>query len=162
MRATPRRSPHGGPASTVQPWPAGSTEPASPALAARPALIEAGAAASLSSERRDLICSLIGLTVKLGLVAVAGISLVRLAGAYQERMDRQGELAAVLQLEQVKLTRARERFDALFTVDGEQRLIREQNQWIAPDRLRVVWNQPAAQASPAVAAQPVQEPGETD
>ncbi|MFM7453619.1 MAG: hypothetical protein ACKO1V_06600, partial [Cyanobium sp.] len=58
---------------------------------------------------------------------------------YQERMDRQGELAAVLQLEQAKLAKARERFDALFGVDGEQRLIREQNQWIAPNRLRVVW-----------------------
>ena len=26
-------------------------------------------------------------------------------------------------------------------VEGEQRLIREQNQWIAPNRLRVVWQQ---------------------
>jgi hypothetical protein len=45
----------------------------------------------------------------------------------------------VLQLEQAKLAKARERFDALFGVEGEQRLIREQNQWIAPNRLRVVW-----------------------
>lgn len=106
---------------------------------AAPALIEAGAAASLSSERRDLLCSVIGLTVKGGLVLMAAVSLVRLAGAYQERMDRQGELAAVLQLEQAKLAKARERFDQLFSVDGEQRLIREQNQWIAPNRLRIVW-----------------------
>ncbi len=105
----------------------------------RATLLEAGAAVSLSSERRDLHCSVIALTVKLGLVLLAGVSLMRLAGAYQERMDRQGELAAVLQLEQAKLAKARERFDALFGVDGEQRLIREQNQWIAPNRLRVVW-----------------------
>jgi uncharacterized membrane protein YheB (UPF0754 family) len=102
-------------------------------------LIEAGAAASLSSERRDQLCSSIGLTVKLGLVLMAGVSLVRLAGAYQERMDRQGELSAVLQLEQAKMAKARERFDQLFQVDGEQQLIREQNQWIAPNRLRVVF-----------------------
>lgn len=125
----------------MQPWPAETPAPAR--TTARPALLETGAAASLSSERRDLVCSLIGLTLKLGLVAVAGTSLVRLAGAYRERMDRQGELAAVLQLEQGKLARAQERFDALFTVEGEQRLIREQNQWIAPNRLRVVWKQPA-------------------
>ena len=103
------------------------------------ALIETGAAASLSSERRDRLCSVIGLAVKCGLVLMAGVSLVRLAGAYQERMDRQGELAAVLQLEQAKLAQARERFDQLFGVEGEQRLIREQNQWIAPNRLRIVW-----------------------
>lgn len=121
--------------------------------------MEAGAAASLSSERRDLHCSLIGLTVKLGLVVMAGVSLVRLAGAYQERMDRQGELAAVLQLEQAKLAKARERFDALFGVDGEQRLIREQNQWIAPNRMRVVW-QPVPAAVPAPAeASPAQVGG---
>jgi hypothetical protein len=95
----------------------------------------------------------VGLTVKLGLVAMAGVSLVRLAVAYQERMDRQGELAAVLQLEESKLARARERFDTLFSVGGEERLIREQNQWIAPNRLRVVWKRPltetAAEETPA-------------
>lgn len=131
----------------MRPWPADAAAPAQPvSLPPRPSLIEAGAVASLSSERRELICSLIGLTVKLTLVVVAGTSLVRLAGAYRERMDRQGELAAVLQIEEGKLARARERFDALFTVEGEQRLIREQNQWIAPNRLRVVWKQAPAGA----------------
>ena len=103
---------------------------------------EAAALQALSSERQELLCSLIGLSLKVGLVLVAGVSLVRLASAYQERMERQGELAAVLDLEQAKLSKARERFDHLFMVEGEQRLIREQNQWIAPNRLRVVWQQP--------------------
>jgi len=94
---------------------------------------------AITQERRELVCSVIGLMVKLGLVAVAGVSLVRLAGAYQQRMDRNGEIVAVLELEQARLARARERFDQLFMVAGEQRLIREQSQWIAPNRLRVVW-----------------------
>jgi hypothetical protein len=111
-------------------------------------------ASGLSPERRELLCSAIGLTVKLSLALLAGVSLVRLAGAYQERMDRQGELAAVLDLEQAKLARARERFDRLFGADGEQQLIREQNQWIAPNRLRVVWNDQTARPAEAVAAQP--------
>lgn len=115
-----------------------------PAVAAA-ALLEQGAAASLVDERRDLTCSLISLTVKLGLVVMAAVSLVRLAGAYQERMDRQGELSAVLQLEQAKLAKARDRFDTLFQVEGAQQLMREQDQWIAPNRLRVVWTAPAAQ-----------------
>jgi hypothetical protein len=103
---------------------------------------ETAAIQALSSERQELLCSLIGLSLKVGLVLVAGVSLVRLATAYQERMERQGELSAVLDLEQAKLSKARERFDHLFMVEGEQRLIREQNQWIAPNRLRVVWQQP--------------------
>jgi hypothetical protein len=94
---------------------------------------------SLSNERRELLCSIIGLSVKFGLVAVAAVSLFRLSSAYQQRMDRQGEIAAVLELETAKLAKSRERFDKLFTVSGEQQLIREQSQWIAPNRLRVVW-----------------------
>ena len=110
-------------------------------------------AAALSHERRELLCSVIGLMVKCSLALLAGVSLVRLAGAYQERMERQGELAAVLDLEQAKLARARERFDRLFGIDGEQRLIREQNQWIAPNRLRVVWQNEGGKPFPSVAAQ---------
>jgi len=94
---------------------------------------------SLTAERQELVCSLIGLAVKLGLVALTGVSLFRLADAYQQRMESQGEISAVLELENAKLIKARERFDDLFMVEGEQRLIREQSQWIAPDRLRVVW-----------------------
>jgi len=98
---------------------------------------------AVSSERQELLCSLIGLLVKGSLAVVVCVSLVRLAAAYQERMERQGELSAVLQLEEGKLAKARERFDHLFSVGGEQRLIREQNQWIEPNRLRVVWNLPS-------------------
>ena len=77
-------------------------------------------------------------------IAVAGVSLMRLAGAYQQRMERQGEITAVLELETAKLAKARERFDTLFRIEGEQRLIREQSQWIAPNRLRVVWQNGSA------------------
>lgn len=96
---------------------------------------------------------MIGLVVKLGLIAVAGVSLLRLAGAYQQRMERQGEITAVLELETAKLAKARERFDSLFRTEGEQRLIREQSQWIAPNRMRVVWREDSAYAS--ITAEPV-------
>ena len=101
---------------------------------------------NLSSERRELLCSVIGLAVKLGFVAVAGVSLFRLAGAYQQRMERQGEISAVLELQSSRLQKARTRFDQLFITEGEQRLIREQSQWIAPNRMRVVWQNDASAA----------------
>lgn len=118
-------------------------------------VISTGAEAlSLNEDRRELVCSLIGLTVKLGLVVVAGVSLCRLAGTYQQRMDRQGEMAAVLEIEKAQLAKARDRFDQLFMVTGEQRLIREQSQWIAPNRLRVVWQtSDPLQEKPALAMQ---------
>ena len=109
---------------------------------------------SLKEERRELVCSVIGLSVKLGLVVMAGVSLCRLAGAYQARMERQAELAAVLEIEQAQLAKARNRFDELFTMSGEQKLIREQSQWIAPNRLRVVWQtSDPLQGRPALAMQ---------
>jgi hypothetical protein len=119
--------------------------------------------------RQDLLCSLIGLGVKLGLVMVTGVSLVRVASAYQARMDRQGELAAVLQIENAQLTKAQQRFDRLFLISGEKTLAREQSQWIAPNRLRVVWQPPAAptkapaapakaSAAPAMAPENAQDP----
>lgn len=84
---------------------------------------------------------MVGLVVKTAFVALAGVSLYQLAGAYRERMDRQGEISAVIQLETARLAKARERFDQLFATEGEHRLIREQSQWIAPNRLRVVWQE---------------------
>ncbi len=101
-----------------------------------------------SSERQELLCSVIGLSVKLGLSILAGLSLMHLAGAYQQRLDRHGELSAILDIEQAKLRKAQERFDQLFTTDGERRLIREQDQWIAPNRLRIVWNDPVKTPRP--------------
>lgn len=95
-----------------------------------------------------MLCSLIGLGIKLGLVVVTSLSLVQIAGAYQQRMDSNGEIVAVLELEKARLERARERFDALFIVEGEQRLIREQSQWIAPNRLRVIWQSAVSTPKP--------------
>ncbi|WP_259725077.1 hypothetical protein [Synechococcus sp. CS-1332] len=127
------------------PSPKGRPDGAGLSIEAPRSLAEAGGCGlesqllSLSAERQELVCSLIGLAVKLGLIGLTGVSLFQLAGAYQQRMESQGEISAVLEIENAKLIKARERFDTLFMVEGEQRLIREQSQWIAPNRLRVIW-----------------------
>jgi hypothetical protein len=94
-----------------------------------------------SSPTQELLYGGIGLTLKIGLGLLAAVSLVRLAGAYQERLDRYGEISAVLEIQKAKLLKAQHRFDSLFRIGGEQKLIQEQDQWIAPNRLRVVWKQ---------------------
>ena len=122
---------------------------------AAPGGVQAGTAGALlsglrpSSAGQELICSGVGLTLKLSLAVVATVSLVRLIAAYQQRLDRYGEITAVLDIQKAKLLKAQNRFDTLFATGGEQRLIQEQDQWIAPNRLRVVWKQaPAAPDSP--------------
>ena len=90
-------------------------------------------------DRRDMLCSGLALAVKIGLISLGGVSLVRLSMAYQERLDRHGELAAVVDVESNKLRGLEQRFDRLFTLGGRDRLMNEQDQWIAPNRLRIIW-----------------------
>lgn len=93
----------------------------------------------LQEQRREFVCSVLGLTMKTGLLALGVVSLFKLCFAYEQRLDRHGELAAVLDLESSKLTTLRNRFDSLFTLGGGRRLMNEQDQWIAPNRMRVIW-----------------------
>ncbi|WP_236070264.1 MULTISPECIES: hypothetical protein [Prochlorococcus] len=93
----------------------------------------------LQEQRREINFSLLALTMKLGLVSLCVVTLVKLSIAYQERLDRHGELVAVLNLESSQLKTLQQRFDRLFTLGGGIRLMDEHDQWIAPNRLRVIW-----------------------
>ena len=90
-------------------------------------------------DRQELHCSLIALAAKAALILVGCVSVARMSVAYQERLDRHGEIAAVVNLEAKKLETLQNRFDRLFSIGGEKRLLSEQDQWIAPNRVRVIW-----------------------
>jgi hypothetical protein len=42
-------------------------------------------------------------------------------------------------VETAKLEGLQKRFDRVFSIGGEQRLMGEQDQWIAPNRIRIIW-----------------------
>ena len=90
-------------------------------------------------DRQELHCCLIALAAKAALILVGCVSVARMSVAYQERLDRHGEIAAVVNLEAKRLETLQNRFDRLFSLGGEKRLLSEQDQWIAPNRLRVIW-----------------------
>ena len=90
-------------------------------------------------DRQELHCSLIALAAKSALILVGCVSVASMSVAYQERLDRHGEIAAVVNLEAKRLETLQNRFDRLFSIGGEKRLLSEQDQWIAPNRLRVIW-----------------------
>ena len=115
-----------------------ATQPQDP-IASRPDAASIAAEIQRQTDRREVQCSLLALTVKAGLIILGAVSLVRLSGAYQERLDRHGELAAVVEVESAKLSTLQQRFDRLFSIGGEKRLMGEQDQWIAPNRLRIIW-----------------------
>ena len=79
------------------------------------------------------------LAMKFGLFAIAAGSLFKLGFASHQRVVRHAELSSILQVESAKLTNLQARFDHLFTIGGDRRLMDEQDQWIAPNRVRVIW-----------------------
>ena len=77
--------------------------------------------------------------MKLGLVSIGTVSLIKVCLAYQQRVDRYEEISAVLNVESSRLRGLQKRFDHLFTLGGDRRLMDEQDQWIAPNRVRIIW-----------------------
>ena len=89
--------------------------------------------------RRELFYSYVGLILKFGLLAVFATSLVNLGIASHQRVNRNLELSYLLEKESKKLHKLRLRFDEMFTNGGEQSFLKEQDQWITPNSVRVIW-----------------------
>ena len=90
-------------------------------------------------EKRELLYSHIALIMKFGLLILFVSSFVNLALASHHRVKRQVELASLLSKESEKLQKLRVSFDQLFTIGGERRFLKGQDQWIAPNSVRVIW-----------------------
>tara|TARA_Y100001968_G_scaffold175946_1_gene161276 strand:- start:383 stop:787 length:405 start_codon:yes stop_codon:yes gene_type:complete len=89
--------------------------------------------------RRDLFYSYVVLIFKFGLLVVFATSLVNLGLASHQRVNRNLELSYLLEKESKKLHILRLRFDEMFSNGGEQSFLKEQDQWIAPNSVRVIW-----------------------
>ena len=89
--------------------------------------------------RRELLYSRAGLILKFGLFIVFATSLVNLGLASHQRVNRNQELSYLLEKESKKLQKLRLRFDEMFTNGGEQIFFKEQDQWITPNSVRVIW-----------------------
>ena len=89
--------------------------------------------------KRELVYSYVGLILKFGLLVVFATSLVNLGLASHQRVNRNLELSYLLEKESKKLHKLRLRFDEMFANGGEQSFLKEQDQWIAPNSVRVIW-----------------------
>ncbi len=88
---------------------------------------------------RELFYSYGVLIFKLGLLIVFSTSLVNLSFASHQRVNRNRELSYLLDKESKKLNGLRRRFDQMFANEGERSFFKEQDQWIAPNSVRVIW-----------------------
>jgi len=89
--------------------------------------------------RRELLYSNVGLILKFGLFIVFATSLLNLGLASHQRVNRNSELSYLLEKESKKLHKLRIRFDEIFSNGGEQSFFKEQDQWITPNSVRVIW-----------------------
>ena len=89
--------------------------------------------------RRELLYSHAGLILKFGLFIIFATSLVNLGLASHQRVNRNIELSYLLEKESKKYQKLRLRFDEMFTNGGEQIFFKEQDQWITPNSVRVIW-----------------------
>ncbi len=89
--------------------------------------------------RRELLYGYVGLILKFGLFIVFATSLVNLGFASHQGVNRNLELSYLLEKESKKLHMLRLRFDEMFTNGGEQSFFKEQDQWITPNSVRVIW-----------------------
>ncbi len=89
--------------------------------------------------RRELFYSYGALIFKFGLLIVFSSSLVNLGLASHQRVNRNIELSYLLEKESKRHNILRRRFDEIFADDGEQTFFKEQDQWIAPNSVRVIW-----------------------
>ena len=89
--------------------------------------------------KRELLYSYVALILKFGLLTVFATSLVNLGIASHQRVQRNLELSYLLEKESKKLHNLRLRFDEMFANGGEQSFLKEQDQWIAPNSVRVIW-----------------------
>ncbi len=93
----------------------------------------------LEADERELFYSAIAFLMKIGLLSLGIASVLKLGVASHQILKRHMELSSVLQVEEAKLERLTLRFDSLFTLGGESRLMQEQVQWITPNSKRVIW-----------------------
>ena len=89
--------------------------------------------------RRELLYNYAGLILKFGLLIVFATSLLNLGLASHQRVNRNLELSYLLEKESKRLHKLRLRFDEMFTNGGEQSFFKEQDQWITPNSVRVIW-----------------------
>ena len=79
------------------------------------------------------------LLLKICLLALAIVSLIKVSYISKIRVNRLREIKNAYFYEKEKFTNLTNRFDDLFSLNGEQRFMKDQYQMISRDILRVIW-----------------------
>ena len=90
-------------------------------------------------QKRDNFVSLIFLIIKISFSLLAIISLIKLGYSSKVRLTRFREIEESFLYEKYRYNVLSSRFDDLFSSEGEQRFMKDQDQIISRDIIRVIW-----------------------
>ncbi|MBO8220617.1 hypothetical protein [Prochlorococcus marinus] len=90
-------------------------------------------------QKGDNFVSLIYLIIKICFSLLAIISLIKLGYSSKVRLTRLREIEDSFSYEKYRFNVLTNKFDDLFSSEGEQRFMKDQDQMISRDIIRVIW-----------------------
>ncbi len=90
-------------------------------------------------QKEDNFVSLIFLIIKISFSLLAIISLIKLGYNSKVRLTRLREIEDSFSYEKYRFNALTNKFDELFSSEGEQRFMKDQDQIISRDIIRVIW-----------------------
>ena len=90
-------------------------------------------------QRQENFVSLVFLIIKICFFLLALISLIKLGYSSKVRLARLREIQNSFSYEKARFDEFSSRFDNLFSSEGEQRFMKDQDQIISRDIIRVIW-----------------------
>ena len=93
----------------------------------------------LKQKKQENIVSLVFLTIKICFSLLAIISLIKLGYSSKVRVTRLREIQESFLYEKYRFNVLTDKFDDLLSSEGEQRFMKDQDQIISRDIIRVIW-----------------------
>ena len=90
-------------------------------------------------QKQENFVSIVFLVIKICFSLLALISLVKLGYSSKLRLTRLREIQDSFSHEKYRFNILSSRFDDLFSAEGEQRFMKDQDQMISRDIIRVIW-----------------------
>ena len=98
-----------------------------------------GPAFKKNQQKQESFVSSVTLIIKMCFFLLATISLIKLGYSSKVRLTRLREIQESFSFEKSRFNVLTSRFDDLFTSEGEQRFMKDQDQIISRDIIRVIW-----------------------
>ena len=90
-------------------------------------------------QKQDELVLLIFLIIKICFSLLAIVSLIKLGYSSKVRLTRLSEIQESFSYEKYRFSVLTNKFDDLFSSEGEQRFMKDQDQIISRDIIRVIW-----------------------